>query len=335
MRRLVALLAVLLLAGCVREVDPSDGDGDGVPDSYETTERTFCFASVDGQSCVKFTSDPTKKDTDGDGLLDNFETGTFSNPDDVDSDDDGLLDGADVAVAQAGGLKLAGAKLVVVNDVYLGEASQCEGQGTKPAKADSDILRADGIPDGDEVRGWNVTVRGETRRVVTDPCSADSDGDTLDDGAEKTAGSDPLVADTDGDGVKDGLDADPLADLGVRVTVQKLRLEGTRGATGSNVEFQFFASASATPQTKSTNVPPGGAEQSPNLVFTGNVDDSAASRTSAPTQVVLGARDAGTKAGIDLGIPSTISYDLKSDTETLVYDGADGTTRILIETIRV
>jgi len=68
----------------------------------------------------------------------------------------------------------------------------------------------DGIPDADELAGWTIRVdetgrdSGITDRLVTsNPAASDTDGDGLDDGAEKVAGSDPQSDDTDGDGLSD------------------------------------------------------------------------------------------------------------------------------------
>lgn len=331
----LALAAAVLLAGCLRQVDPQDGDGDGLPDNFEAQSRQACYTTVAGvQECVDFTSDATKADTDGDGLDDAQETGFGTSAGDADTDNDGLIDGPDLPIGSADGLKTAGENLILVDGVYLGERSQCNGQGTKGNKADSDLIEADGISDGDEVRGWNVTIRGVTQRVTSNPCSADTDSDLLNDGEEKSVGSNPMLPDSDEDGARDGVDVDPLADVGIKLTIQRVRLEGARAATGGSVEFEFFVGASAQPQRKTASVGPGGAEQTVNVQFTGNADDTASSRTSAPIQVVLGAKDASTKAALDLGIPSSITYDLAKPSETFTYDGADGTSRILVETVR-
>ncbi|MCC6623519.1 MAG: hypothetical protein IT385_19820 [Deltaproteobacteria bacterium] len=74
-------------------------------------------------------------------------------------------------------------------------------------KTDTD---QDGIVDVDELAGWLIRVdetgrdSGVTDRLVTSsPDDSDTDGDGLDDGAEKVAGSDPQSDDTDGDGLSD------------------------------------------------------------------------------------------------------------------------------------
>lgn len=88
-------------------------------------------------------------------------------------------------------------------------------------RADSD---GDGIPDGEEVEGWTVTVDGngfavgsvgvdsagnpvkeslEVRKVTSDPRFADTDGDGLTDDVELRIKSDPRRFDTDGDTLSD------------------------------------------------------------------------------------------------------------------------------------
>ncbi|AGB17330.1 hypothetical protein Halru_2755 [Halovivax ruber XH-70] len=68
-------------------------------------------------------------------------------------------------------------------------------QGTDPFSADTD---GDGLDDGEEVDEYG-----------TDPLVADTDGDGLADGVEVTThGTDPLVADTDRDGLTDGAEVD-------------------------------------------------------------------------------------------------------------------------------
>ena len=111
-----------------------DFDGDGLTDldEYEETK-----------------TDPTKKDTDGDGLSDGVETNTGNyvsatntgtDPRNADSDDDGLVDG---------------------DETNTGELVDEENTGTDPNNADSD---GDGYSDGYEVAGG------------TDPNDANSKG---------------------------------------------------------------------------------------------------------------------------------------------------------------
>lgn len=89
--------------------------------------------------------------------------------------------------------------------------------GLKPTEWSSDRPLPDGLGDGEELKGWNVTVRGNSRTGVPDPCTRDFDQDGLADDDERDARTDPRAADTDSDGARDGVDADPLWDLGILV----------------------------------------------------------------------------------------------------------------------
>jgi hypothetical protein len=75
--------------------------------------------------------------------------------------------------------------------------------GTDPFTADTD---GDGLDDGVETGTGSYV---STTDTGTDPNTADGDGDGLNDGDEVSAGADPFVTDTDGDGVNDGTDAFP------------------------------------------------------------------------------------------------------------------------------
>ena len=165
-----------LLQECgTTQTDPTkaDTDGDGLNDGIE----------VNGQN----PTDPLKADTDGDGLGDGLEdknkNGALdageTDPNKADTDGDGLGDGEEDKD----------------KDGTVGDGE------TDPNKADTD---GDGLGDGTEVKGKNPT----------DPLKADTDGDGLLDGEEDkskdgTVGpgeTDPNKADTDGDGLGDGLE---------------------------------------------------------------------------------------------------------------------------------
>jgi hypothetical protein len=74
------------------------------------------------------------------------------------------------------------------------------GLGEPDRTGDSD---GDGIVDGEEL-ALRATL------PALDACAADSDDDTLPDGAEIAAGTSPVDGDTDGDGLSDATDPDPL-----------------------------------------------------------------------------------------------------------------------------
>lgn len=123
----------------------SDGDNDGLADCKEKALGT----------------DPTKPDTDGDGLSDGTEVNTtHTDPNKADSDGDGVDDGTEVNVTHT--------------DPNNGDSDgdglndgKEKALGTDPNKADTD---GDGLNDGLEVTS------------ETDPLDADSDNDGLLDG---------------------------------------------------------------------------------------------------------------------------------------------------------
>lgn len=152
-----------------------DADGDGLADDREIETGT----------------DPQASDSDGDGLSDIAEILTLTDPTTRDSDANGVLDGAEDSDGDG-----------VDNATELAA-------GTVPFRTDSD---GDGLGDGAEPG------------IGTDPLLADSDGDGLSDGDEIALGSDPLSPDTDGDGLPDGAEsytrqiADPVSGATLAVT---------------------------------------------------------------------------------------------------------------------
>lgn len=190
-----------------------DTDGDGLDDCQEqgiVDGYTFdsnnhkvpnlTCASKMGGPVSGFTYDlaldPSNPDTDGDGLSDRTElygyavksyikTGqpltVYSNPRKADSDGDGTPDRLEYRL------------------------------GTNPSVADRDLVLdddRDGLSNYLETQGWTVKAAlpggPGSRTVTSDPNSADSDSDGLNDKQEKEAGTDPRLADTDADGLSDG-----------------------------------------------------------------------------------------------------------------------------------
>lgn len=141
-----------------------DADGDGLPDDDERSSGT----------------DPYVADTDGDGLEDGEEVRIGSSPLSPDTDDDGLTDGAEVRLHR-----------------------------TDPTDPDTDH---DGLTDPQELDGARNVGHGNE---PTDPRSADSDADGLSDLVEiagsandafGAASTDPNRPDTDADRILDGIE---------------------------------------------------------------------------------------------------------------------------------
>jgi len=91
-------------------------------------------------------------------------------------------------------------------------------RGTNPASADTD---SDGLDDEFEVKtGWLARNGFNEYRVYPDPLSPDADGDSLPDELEQQRLTDPNLADTDADGISDLDDNDPTGgESGVRFSL--------------------------------------------------------------------------------------------------------------------
>jgi len=142
-----------------------DQDGDGLTDDFEKL----------------FGTDPTKGDTDADGVTDAYETSvSHTDPLSADTDRDGVSDGAEVAAGSDAGRA----------DVPA--AARAAGFGGT-ADLDTD---GDGLSDGYE------------QKLGTDPLLADSDHDGLADGTEIARGLNPRLLDSNNDGLADGFAAE-------------------------------------------------------------------------------------------------------------------------------
>ena len=224
----VAILCAVALAGCGSggQDTPRDEDGDTL---FDVTEERGWDITVDllGHRISRHvTSDPTKPDTDGDGLPDSVELQLGLDPSAKDTDEDGLTD-CEEAYHSDRALCEDPARASELARIHDG------GTGTDARNADSDpggsryfftfpyrddtktldvaaIRWGDGLGDGAEHDGYDIVVAGQVRHVRTDPMEGDTDRDRLDDGEEAYIyGSDPTVPDTDGDGCHDGSDVLP------------------------------------------------------------------------------------------------------------------------------
>lgn len=186
---------------------PSDTDGDGLPDSFETTYFGHLSFGPDD-------------DPDGDGLSNTDEQDEGTDPDDADTDGDGLSDGDEIISYMTDPLDEDS------DDDGLGDGKELM-QGTEPDDADSDN---DGLSDGAEVNTHGcdpldgdsdddgLDDYAEVTQHATDPLHNDTDDDGLDDHYEVSHGFDPVANDTDGDGMMDGYEVayglGPLTDDG-------------------------------------------------------------------------------------------------------------------------
>jgi hypothetical protein len=218
----VAILAALLasatvLSGCY-QAPPSDSDQDGLTDAQELAGWDVTVTQLDGTTTARHvTSDPHKAATDGTLLDDHYKYALGLDPRSADSDGDGLLDCQEVLEKSRGHC---------LDSAFKGTTDG--GYKTLANRADTD---RDGLSDGQEANGFNVTwADGTVRLTRTDPLKQDSDGDGLRDGDEPDLGGDPLNPDTDGDGCRDGLDVYPGVDARFKPGLLNFTWKGSQPA---------------------------------------------------------------------------------------------------------
>ncbi|MDE0820788.1 MAG: hypothetical protein OSA95_06685, partial [Opitutales bacterium] len=152
-----------------------DLDGDGLRNAAETNI---------------YGTDPSKADTDADGINDKEELSLKTDPTVADTDDDGFVDGEEVA---------SGTDPLGKEEVPIGESESVPG------------LVADSTNDSD---GDGLTDAEEEHYHGTNIAKADSDDDGLLDGHELAIGTNANNADCDEDGYIDGVEfaakTDPL-----------------------------------------------------------------------------------------------------------------------------
>jgi hypothetical protein len=223
----------------------ADDDGDGLANVVETdgwfitVYAASTTAREQGQATkVRVFSDPTKADTDGDGLLDGQEYGsvdptfpdrrTGTNPAMTDTDGDGLTDAQEVR-----GVEVRKLGILVLNPNDADTDNDKLSDGAEAALVDVEADR------------WVVRVAGkDPYQVWSDPRFADEDFDGLVDGDEWARGSDPTKGDTDGDGRDDArefaLQTDPLRpDFRVSVMFTSIYIQHDADENQGKGEFTF------------------------------------------------------------------------------------------------
>ena len=204
-----------------------DDDGDGLVNSAETNGWVVTEAFWGASRTV--TADPTKTDTDEDGLPDLLEFYLKTDPRSTDTDGDGINDGdeyrngGDVCVARANpcitfnqvaendyaafvrACNLAPACNVAQIESNLAAESQ---YGTNPSSVDSDTdtlydREELGLPQG-ATPPRRITINGSDIGIfVSNPRISDTDNDGLSDQTEYLDYTNPNVGDSDGDGNSD------------------------------------------------------------------------------------------------------------------------------------
>lgn len=222
----------------------SDTDGDGISD-YDEVYVGWTVEIV-GRGSYTATSSCARLDSDLDGLDDDEEQTLGTDPSRADTDGDGIADfdemngyvvelrfGFDAAASSC--TPLGGNRVRCTSDPLNPDSdgdTVNDGRerrlGVDPTVDDRDRALdddGDGLVNFEEADGWTVTFRRVSTvpgqqgvQVVctpiafaacgapptSDPRRADTDGDGVPDAAERDLGLHPRLADTDGDGVPDG-----------------------------------------------------------------------------------------------------------------------------------
>ncbi len=198
--------------------DYVDSDRDGLTDAEETELGWNVY--VDGDAALLVHSNPSRPDSDFDGLPDLVERDVRSNPNREDTDRDGLSDFDEFGRFED----------------YAGFAATYAGfhlDGSTSARYGTNLNAYD--TDGDfcndyyeTTTGYHILLPGgELREYLTNPLLPDTDFDGIKD-CEEIGYSDPTDPDTDDDGRFDGAEqtagTDPLVpDLSVLVAVLEFR----------------------------------------------------------------------------------------------------------------
>jgi hypothetical protein len=254
-------------------------------------------------------------DTDGDGLSDYDEHQNGTDPSDASTTDDGLLDGHNVTLAPGDAHVALWRAAGIVEDpplTFVGKLDVCGGVALDARLWSADRPVPDKLGDGEELRGWNITVHGVTRHVTSSPCVPDTDGDGLTDDVERALGTDPRSVDTDGDGVPDASDADPTANLGL-----ELRDFHVNTTAPSPVRITFTSNQTVDLALNGTDAK-----------LDVDIDDASTSRTSFDVPALLNVHDADGKPLDVVGDPrgSVILHldVLASPGGQIALHGADG-----------
>ena len=234
-----------------------DSDGDSLGDGFERGKVAFADINCTGTLIVDTNpltvTDPTKRDTDGDGLNDGVEdfdrhgaVGAANpggrqetEPTDPDSDDDGLCDGNRAVVnVCAVGEDLNGDNFAsgtetdprVPNTDTDGDGipdvkETVHGTSSTNPDTDGDGLCDGGLVVGTCTGGEDLNGNGRLDPGETSPKETDTDCDGVGDGEERALGTDPNRVDSDGDGIRDGVELGKTAVVGAPSTCANVVLD--------------------------------------------------------------------------------------------------------------
>ncbi len=193
---------------------------DGV--EYSRNEAGAVYPGLHIEYHFGIGSDPSKGDTDGDGLSDPEELALGTDPGDGDPDGDGLTDPEELQMGT--NPFLADTDGDGIGDKWETDHPPFDPLDPSDGLADTD---GDGLPNAFEITeshtDWTLAdTDGDGLsdfaewNGVTDPLYPDTDNDGLTDGEESTLGTDPNDPDTDDDGMPDGWEVrhgfDPIDD---------------------------------------------------------------------------------------------------------------------------
>ena len=221
--------------------DFKDSDQDGLTDSEES--KLGWLVSVNGGTAYLVLSNPSRPDTDADGLPDLAERIIATDPNRADTDGDGLTDFDELAdFVQFRGLEEG-------NPGFFVDGAISQRYGTSPNSTDTD---GDGLSDKAElVTGYWIMLAGESqpRFILTNPTVTDTDLDGVTDFNERFRSPLPTDAtdpDTDRDGRLDGVErdtgTDPLMpDISATVSFGTIYLDKITDVGGTeNAEIAWF-----------------------------------------------------------------------------------------------
>jgi hypothetical protein len=217
-----------------------DSDQDGLSDTEESMLGWLVsFSKYSQDFSYLVLSNPSRPDSDYDGLPDLAERILGTDPNKADTDGDGLSDFDEVADFE---------RFFGLDEQHPGffvDGANSMQYGTSPNRNDTD---GDRLPDDYELLvGYRLVVPGESvpRQIYTNPLSPDTDGDGVGDPNEYAV-SDATIIDTDEDGRSDRVEKDagtnPLVpDVSVSINADRIVINTITDSGGSGGgEFLWF-----------------------------------------------------------------------------------------------
>ena len=286
--KIIFMIIIIILASTFMYIGwlSMDGDGDGLINGTEQGGWDIQIYYANGSVEKRHVnSDPNSRDTDGDGLSDSEEFAYIGSldPSSRDTDRDGISDYDEIKTYD-----------------------------TLPNYQDSEPLYKDGLMDGIEINGWNITIKGETRHVKSDPFTYNSDGDELSDYEEWNGSNgfrtDPESKDTDGDDISDGSDINPIWNVKIKVELLNFTLLSSPGNT-SRPYFHIRVGSNSTETEKLPSLSAGEKVELNESVYVLDISDY---EGNFPPEIIIYAFDNNTQETRST-IFGTITVDVSLD----------------------